>query len=45
MALVHVETLRDPRLYTPEQQRDAFHKAVLIGRGKLVYCLPPQRDA
>jgi hypothetical protein len=39
---VHIETLQDPRSYTPEQIEHACRLATLLGRGRLVLVEPPQ---
>ena len=40
---VHIETLDDPRSYTPEQIERACRIASLLGRGRLVLVEPPKQ--
>lgn len=41
---VHVETLKNPMLYTPHQIQYAFWITVALNRGKLVLCEPPRAN-
>jgi hypothetical protein len=40
---VHIETLHDPRAYTPQQLERACRLATLLRRGRFVLVEPPAR--
>ncbi len=39
---IHVETLQDPRTYSPVQIEMACRLAAVLGRGRLVLAEPPK---